>query len=104
MLKLAYEAGLTPTEFWNATWDDVWATIDGYNARELNAWKRTREIITMIYNTAQGRKGKAKKSTELMPFPDDMKEKTPIDREKLFREMRINAEKTGIIIPEKWRV
>ena len=102
MLKLSYEAGLTPSEFWNATWDDVWAVIDGYNARELNAWKRTRELITMVYNTAQGRKGKPKKSTELMPFPDELKK--PIDREELFRMMRINAEKTGIMIPEKWRV
>ena len=101
-MKLSFEAGLTPSEFWDATWDDVWLFIEAANKRELNEWKRTREIITMIFNTAQGRKGGAKKSTELMPFPDEIKERK-IDREEVFRMMREQGSKIGINLG-KWQV
>lgn len=103
MLKLAFEAGLSPSEFWGATWDDVWCFIDAYHRRELNEWKRTREVITMIYNTAQGRKGRAKTSKELMPMPDEIKERKEIDREQIFRAMRIQANQIGINVG-KWQV
>ncbi len=48
------------------------AWIEGYQWREEEEWRRTRELIAAAYNTAMGAK-KSVRGSELIPLPHDIK-------------------------------
>lgn len=52
---------------------DFYAMQEGYQRREIDDWRKIREIMTMIHNTSFNVK-KAVSAKELFPLPDEEKE------------------------------
>ena len=70
-MVLASEAGLRPIEFWDMSWRELDNWVQGYERRIEDEWRRTREIVTMQYNTHVQRRGQQVRSSDMIPLPSD---------------------------------
>jgi ubiquinone biosynthesis protein Coq4 len=68
------ELSLKPKELARLVFSDYMLLAEGYQRRELNEWRRVRELMTMIHNTSMTVKN-TKTSKELFPLPDEIDEK-----------------------------
>lgn len=71
----AFEAGLIPHQYWNASLADVIDSISGYELRNIELKRNTREIIYTIY-AALTDPAKREPKEHIWPLPGDaIKEK-----------------------------
>jgi len=66
-------AGVSYTDFWKMTPREWTAWMDGFALKEQDAWRRTRTIYALIYNTHVDRHNQLKPE-ELIPLPGDKTE------------------------------
>jgi len=67
---MAYESGLRPQEYYDSPFSDVLESIQAKDARDVQAWRNTREITYMVYAALTDSKDKISKA-EFMPLPGD---------------------------------
>lgn len=96
LLAESARAGLAYSEFWNMTPCEWAAWMEGFALREEDAWKRTRTIYSILFNTNVEPHHRLKPQ-ELIPLPSDEIEvprvKTLNDEERaeIKRKLRIDG-------------
>ncbi len=70
-------AGLSYHDFWMMTPREWTAWMDGFALKEQDAWRRTRVIYALIYNTNVERHNQMSPE-ELIPLPGDKLERVKV--------------------------
>lgn len=73
---------MSVTEFWNLSWWECDCMLHAHQTKEELEWRRTRQILSMIYNVNVTKKHHLKKPEEILPLPSDVEiRKTKYNRE-----------------------
>lgn len=64
------QCGLSLQDFYKSSWEYLACIGNGYGEKQKDEWRRTREVVAMIYNVNAKHK---KKSSELIPLQGERK-------------------------------
>jgi len=64
------ELGLTLVQYYDKTYYELTAEIQGYNVRWEESWRPTRKLYTLIHNALCAKEDR-RKEQELMPLPSE---------------------------------